>query len=658
MHPDAQKTGTLDVHAARGVGFRVLDVNGSVVGSGAGSRRLELGAGIYSVEWRSGANFSETLVRVVPGRSAEAVSQLKDIGEALGITTLVAESPKIVAALKLARNRQETSIVVVADLGLDSESQTALESVRVLDTSRSEVPASDVSLDGEEMQANWRARRHCVEPGVYTASYESLTGERMEQSVPALLGRQTFVFFQIFRGRRLISKGSGFTGVEQVGIDPSRTLMMSVVGDETSERIGERLRLTTLLMEDLADGAVALTEEFCKTLDKTDIDPLLKMLGAIVVLKRIERKVPIQVDTHEENNNYWLERVKTWLQATEKTEMPADAVAAWWQIGVLSGSLDHSDVLWKIGSLPMFVESWRWIAAQSVTAVEMLPRSLTVLAAERSGIDCEPWFCWKPASATAARHNSANDEAINLEVLASDVADKTKKALEYFSASLVKKLGPANTALMMFLGNSLGPVTLDTIKQLAARLGMPLDSLRSQLVSAKEALESYKPDGRGSNVGAVSKPSQLRIAPQAVPYADVSVISGRPAMIKKKRRPAPGLRRPIHYPDDPHKGRFGEKSSHSGFRVTATFKADKSKDWTSIRLRVEGPADDDDPVRFYLHDSFEPDVEVAKFNDGHAELKVTAWGGFTVGLWLPIQQVELELDLAEVPGAPQNIRTE
>jgi len=51
-------------------------------------------------------------------------------------------------------------------------------------------------------------------------------------------------------------------------------------------------------------------------------------------------------------------------------------------------------------------------------------------------------------------------------------------------------------------------------------------------------------------------------------------------------------------------------------------------------------------------------VEVAKFNDGHAELKVTAWGGFTVGLWLPIQQVELELDLAEVPGAPQNIRTE
>jgi len=149
MHPDAQKTGTLDVHAARGVGFRVLDVNGSVVGSGAGSRRLELGAGIYSVEWRSGANFSETLVRVVPGRSAEAVSQLKDIGEALGITTLVAESPKIVAALKLARNRQETSIVVVADLGLDSESQTALESVRVLDTSRSEVPASDVSLDGE-----------------------------------------------------------------------------------------------------------------------------------------------------------------------------------------------------------------------------------------------------------------------------------------------------------------------------------------------------------------------------------------------------------------------------------------------------------------------------------------------------------------------------
>jgi len=33
-----------------------------------------------------------------------------------------------------------------------------------------------------------------------------------------------------------------------------------------------------------------------------------------------------------------------------------------------------------------------------------------------------------------------------------------------------------------------------------------------------------------------------------------------------------------------------------------------------------------------------------------------AWGGFTVGAWLPWRGIELELDLALLEGAPQVVR--
>ncbi|MFI5408038.1 pYEATS domain-containing protein [Kaistia sp. UC242_56] len=50
---------------------------------------------------------------------------------------------------------------------------------------------------------------------------------------------------------------------------------------------------------------------------------------------------------------------------------------------------------------------------------------------------------------------------------------------------------------------------------------------------------------------------------------------------------------------------------------------------------VEGPALDGDEVLFCLHDSFPKNVRRERFRGGSARIAVTAWGGFTVGIWLP-----------------------
>jgi hypothetical protein len=127
---------------------------------------------------------------------------------------------------------------------------------------------------------------------------------------------------------------------------------------------------------------------------------------------------------------------------------------------------------------------------------------------------------------------------------------------------------------------------------------------------------------------------------------------------KKKTRPD-ALGRKITERDDPQKGRFGGKATHDGFTLSATFR-NVAKNYVEIVLKVTAPReagmDQAECVEFYLHDSFDPDVVPAIFVDGVAELTLLAYGGFTVGAWIACKDVELELDLSKVRGAPRIIR--
>lgn len=126
--------------------------------------------------------------------------------------------------------------------------------------------------------------------------------------------------------------------------------------------------------------------------------------------------------------------------------------------------------------------------------------------------------------------------------------------------------------------------------------------------------------------------------------------------------PAPALtlpeRKKSRWRDDQWKGRFGGLSKSDAFELTAEFRP-AGKDTVDILLKVtalKGGTQDLECVEFYLHQSFDPDVIPAVFHDGVAQLSIWAWGGFTVGAWIPCVGVELELDLSELPNAPRVIR--
>lgn len=106
---------------------------------------------------------------------------------------------------------------------------------------------------------------------------------------------------------------------------------------------------------------------------------------------------------------------------------------------------------------------------------------------------------------------------------------------------------------------------------------------------------------------------------------------------------------------DPYKG-FGEDQSVKDNRqLTALIEPIIGSEWANITLRVSSTNPKNDPltgiVIFHLHPTFaNPDPVIIAVN-GIAELKIKAWGAFTVGVECNDKNTRLELDLAKHPQA-------
>lgn len=116
-------------------------------------------------------------------------------------------------------------------------------------------------------------------------------------------------------------------------------------------------------------------------------------------------------------------------------------------------------------------------------------------------------------------------------------------------------------------------------------------------------------------------------------------------------------------PNDPWKGQFGGKPIANRRKLEAEVsRIAGTSDLFSIRLCVSSTNPTRDPLRgvvqFFLHDTFEnyrPIVSVG--SKGVAELKLRAWGAFTVGVLADEGRTKLELDLAELEDAPEDFRS-
>ena len=119
--------------------------------------------------------------------------------------------------------------------------------------------------------------------------------------------------------------------------------------------------------------------------------------------------------------------------------------------------------------------------------------------------------------------------------------------------------------------------------------------------------------------------------------------------------------RPGNAPDDPWKGQFGGKSQSGTRKIEASVREVGGFNPYQIQLMVSSTDPKHDPlkgsVQFFLHDTFKNDrPTVSVDGSGTASLTLRAYGSFTVGVLADGGRTRLELDLAELPGVPQDFK--
>jgi len=439
-----------------------------------------------------------------------------------------------------------------------------------------------------------------------------------------------------------VADGETFTVEEQEsrGIDVARTVMITVAGDEGEVRIRERARLAAALLRDIASGTSSLDDEFLKILDDRHTDPLLRLLAAVVVVLRLEAGlVPLAGGRRAgrrrpppEAQREWAERARRWLSIDKGLIIAPDETILKWRLAKLLGSAGRVRTKSSIAHPPMLAASWRWALDHSAHEPAALPPTTPNVAAARSGVLRDPWLCWKESASKAAP--AIVQEGRTVVELAASIAARAKELIETSTSegkfdTLFEELTPTASKIAHQAMRS-APDKLDS-PNLAVALGLPGGALPSMLTMTEREI-----------IKALEQLANAGPAPASP--------SGRPEI-------APPTTRKILDPDDPQKGRFGGAAKREGFTLSATFSPTKSRNWVRIELRVEGPASEGEELEFHLHDSFRPAMQKCAFNRGCAKLAITAWGGFTVGVWILSRGVELELDLAKIRKAPHIIKT-
>lgn len=651
----AQPATLLALIARPGIAVRLL--NGALKEVARGLERLEaqLPQGLYLVEWSSAGQQSQTMVSLDGGKDRVEVrfdpSDISsDAALDAGVGSRVALVDAVNGALRPSERNYESSIVLVV-----SGEPDALEHAGDLDLrlyNRSDIAMRSNREDAPNLvlAAGERAHSYRVRPGRYHIGFQSILGEHLGQSVAALASRQTLVFLTVAKTKLIVADGGEFNNEESVGIDPAHTTIVTVRGDEDDYRVRERVRLAGLMLFDLANGTNSLSPDVVEVLEDPKTDPLLRLYGTLVALSALERGVlsasaegsPSALTPQFDQS--WIGRLRDWVGDPGQAGLPTDAISACWALQRLQpqpyGSATWPKTPSRIEAPPMFECAWRWAIEESVLRPDAV-RGSAVVATARSAGGTLPWLCWRIAAAKA-RFVPVATTMDDLPSLILQVAEKVSALIEPdgFQRTLSQGLETLSpeiqaTALraMQLVVPDANEVAIDTVTDLAVALGLPSRLLRKRLVNTSVALD---------NVASSILADSLERSPAKA--------------FRRSAEQAPGLSRGIRFKNDLQKGRFGGKSSRAGFVTTAEFEKTISKNWVRVVLRVEGPAHDGEEVQFHLHDSFKPPLETRKFKRGAAKLSVTVWGGFTLGVWIPSNAIELELDLSELSDAPRIMR--
>jgi hypothetical protein len=633
----------LVVEGAPGVELRILDADFQLKAEGTVSLRQSLPPGLYMVNWKAGRELQQEIVRLRAGDTRTVVQPAHGAGADQRLQVAAAAEALVQSPSPTSATAHEAEIMVVVDA---VETDSASVGVRLF--TRDDVAMRSNSSDVEEAQkateGDVAVRVYHVDPAVYRLQYQTCTGETLDQSVPAIAGRRTVVFLRAVQGRVIVPAGEAVTTLDYEGADPARSVIITIPRGTPLTDAAETRRRARLLLADLAARTTSLGEAFLAEIEEPDADPLVRIYAAAVILQQIEagasptlEQTRAPVGLGPAWRWQWTNRALKLLDLGRQEGLPSDVEVATWQ--GRSGRLRNPGRLDALRTPPMLECCWGWAMKRSVVQPDTIPDSFSFRAATVGAAGASPWLAWRAAAAKGASPDASGPSG-KLNAVLKQLAGETLKLVDstrtgigsapFAELSLETRTIAARALRLVPDGPFARILDHGLAQKLAQSVRMPAATLH---LRAEQALAEV----RQAVGGAEAVGSGATVEPDAASLA-------------------PALSRVVRVPDDPHKGRFGGKASAGGFHLEAAF-SEEADDWVTVTLAVRSDsAPDGLSVEFFLHDSFSPDHYVETLGEGRAELKIHAWGGFTVGVWIPRSGVELELDLALLPDAPRIVR--
>lgn len=682
-----RSTGRMIVSGPPGVEIQVLDGSFNLVARGSIGLTAELPEGIYVVKWIAGGRIHQEIHRLfaiarpleLPQGELPAEIQVG----ALAAAAIEGAPPRPPSQATWKAGEADIVVFVRAEAGLDT-GVAGLGSLRVFNAkdvamrfdpdALAEEPSSVGSLSATPV------RLYHVDRGDYRIRFRSVSGASLEQIVPALPDRRTLVFLQLTSSTQMAGAGKSLRLETQVGVGAPATRMVTVAAGASARQAAEQLRLAELLQHALATSASPLDADTLSVLTQPDTDPLLKLAAAALILTRLEQgQAPglenevfetaaraglaaaslvgggslvlmafagaakllregvsgfIDREAARRRDARWRRRAKDLVEAADPTWRLSDAIVMGWRLKAL-GETWASAPPASLAEPPMFDACWRWAVAESAVHPDAVPNTRSIRAPSRGRTPAGPWLAWRASAAKELRSvhepgprgpaaepsaslvERLTETARSLEASATRNAEQSRAILATLSVETRRLV--ANTDSSGVQGGTL----TEKLNRLTEALSAPNLVVRAQVEAAERELTAAAGDS-----------GDVLAAP-------------------------PALRRAVTCPDDPNKGRFGARATRKGFTLSASFD-EVTSEWVRLTLTVAaGPragATEGLSAEFFLHDTFRPHRYVEAFIDGRAQLEITTWGGFTAGVWIADQRIELELDLAEIPGAPPVIR--
>ncbi|MCA3080335.1 MAG: hypothetical protein ING71_16275 [Rhodocyclaceae bacterium] len=601
------------------------------------------------------------------------------------------ELPTRIHRLPASLQRGRTGRIVVlvtnsdrfSDLHADKELATKLK-IRLCDSDLTDMLSEKTSLE-VDFPDNTSARlERCywLKPGCYLLRFLAANGRVLEQTIPAFDGYDTFVSLSAIL-RRVINQGMSFEESREVlGVEPSNTVIYALqrqedysLSDLKKAQHNAVQWLNRIAMPE--EGAAELSKaSFEATISLRDPISLIFAAAACLNLRDKQRLRAIGRGMLAKTCRRLLQCIRSYGTVTSDTVLMSQRLRASSYFGTNLRSLKEP---------PILSISWQWAVEASLVQPRLIPAQAPFHGIDQSSSAYGPWLAWPPAK--------LNVDALMgpMELPSSDsvgpLLDQLQETLKNaeVSGDSLKNVSPFARSIANSMFQSVGSVSKQ-LPKLARQLGITsaglvsaagelageLDRLSSELSTPHQSAQNpegarwenvnvhesgswnyFKGDGRQPTESIKQK---LTLVSEKWPSNAKSTFYN---LAKKSKTELSGPIGPVRFPDDANKGRFGGKSISDGCELSAEFQgANSNSNLTNVTLTVSlpRPMQNDVFVDFWLHDTFQPNIQRVRMDGTTAKLHLAAWGGFTVGVIVQPLGVRLELDLSEAPNAPPSIR--